>query len=48
MKKIDLKKMTPQQMEKYVTKITGIAPDEGKKTDKKAGRTYGRYAKKKI
>ena len=40
--------LSERQMDSWTTKKTGIAPTQGSKADKKAGRTKGRYLKGKL
>ncbi len=40
--------LTEKQIDSWTTKKTGIAPTQGSKADKKAGRTKGRYLKGKL
>ena len=40
--------LSERQIDSWTTKKTGIAPTQGSKADKKAGRTKGRYLKGKL
>ena len=40
--------LSQRQIDSWTTKKTGIAPTQGSKADKKAGRTKGRYLKGKL
>jgi hypothetical protein len=43
----DLTTLSPYQLDKVVTWVTGMNPNTGKNKDRKAGRTLGRYGKNK-
>jgi len=40
--------LSEKQIDSWTTKATGISPSQGKNTDRKAGRTKGRYLKGKL
>ena len=40
--------LSEKQIDSWTTKATGITPSQGKNTDRKAGRTKGRYLKGKL
>ncbi len=40
--------LTEKQIDSWTTKRTGITPTQGSNTDKKAGRTKGRFLKGKL
>jgi len=40
--------LSERQIDSWTTKKTGISPSQGKNTDRKAGRTKGRYLKGKL
>ena len=40
--------LSKNQIESWATEATGISPTQGKNTDRKAGRTKGRFIKGKL